>query len=89
MVAGADVARDLLGWDRDQILHPVETLAMGEVPGLRLIPYRAVGQPGSLLPALRFRDAKIGKTKRDVLVAFAPEELGQGEGYRMLAGGVV
>ena len=89
LVAGADVAEELLGWSREEIVHPVETISKRMEPGLRLIPYRAVGQPGSLLPALRFRDARIGKAKRDVLVAFAPEELGRGEGYRMLTGGVV
>ena len=89
LVAGADVAMELLGWSREQILHPVETMARGTIPGLRLIPYRAVGQSGSLLPALRFRDARVGGTRGDVLVAFAPEELGRGEVYRMLTGGAV
>ena len=89
LVAGADVARELLGWTREEIVHPVETMTRGLIPGLRLIPYRAVGQQGSLLPALRFRDAWVGSVKKDVLVAFAPEELGRGEGYRMLTGGAV
>lgn len=89
LVAGADVAMELLGWTEDQLTHPVETMAKGAIPGLRLIPYRTVGQAGSLLPALRFRDARVGSTRGDVLVAFAPEELGRGEVYRMLTGGVV
>ena len=89
LVAGADVAMELLGWTRDQIVHPVETMARGTIPGLRLIPYRAVGQSGSLLPALRFHGARVGGSTGDVLVAFAPEELGRGEAYRMLTGGVV
>ena len=89
MVAGADVARELLGWTVEEIVHPVETMARGGIPGLRLIPYRAVGQPGSLLPALRLKDATVGRVRGDVLVAFAPEEVGRGEVYRMLTGGVV
>lgn len=89
MVAGADVARELLGWSREEIVRPVETISKQMEPGMRLIPYRAVGQTGSLLPALRFRDAWVGNRKKDVLVAFAPEELGGGEGYRMLTGGAV
>ena len=89
LVAGGDVAEELLGLTPQQLLHPVELLALGNLPGLRLIPYSAVGQPGSLLPALRFRGAKIGNTYGDPLVAFAPEVLAQGAVYRMLTGGAV
>lgn len=89
LVAGADVAEELLGLTGEQLRHPVETLAKGILPGLRLVPYRAVGQPGGMLLALRFPGAVIGKTKGDPLVAFAPEELGRGEAYRMLTGGAV
>ena len=89
LVAGADVGMELLGLTEQQLHHPVETLASGVIPGLRLIPYRAVGQPGSMLLAVRFRNVKIGNTYGDPLVAFAPEELGRGEVYRMLTGGAV
>ena len=89
LVAGADVARELLGWSMEEIVHPVETISKRMEPGMRLIPYRAVGQQGSLLPALRFRNARVAGRKKDVLVAFAPEELGRGEVWRMLTGGAV
>ena len=89
LVAGADVAQELLGLTPYQLAHPVETLARGVVPGLRLIPYRAVGQSGGMLLALRLRDAQVGKTRGDVVVAFAPEEVGRGEMYRMVTGGAV
>lgn len=89
LVAGADVGAELLGLTDHQLHHPVETLASGAIPGLRLIPYRAVGQPGSMLIALRFQRVKIGNTYADPLVAFAPEELGRGEVYRMLTGGTI
>lgn len=89
LIAGADVARELLGLTEEELLHPVETLARGSLPGLRLIPYRAVGQPGSMLLALRFRGATVGKNKGDVLVAFAPQVLGRGDVYRMLTGGAI
>lgn len=89
LVAGADVAQELLGLTEEQLLHPVETLARGILPGLRLIPYRAVGQPGSMLLALRFPGTVIGKKRTDPLVAFAPQTLGRGEVYRMLTGGAV
>lgn len=89
LVAGADVAMDLLGLTEDQLRHPIELLASGAVPGLRLIPYHAVGQPGSMLPALRISHAKIGNTYTDPLVAFAPQVLTNGGRYRMLTGGAV
>lgn len=89
MVAGADVARELLGLTAQQLAHPVETLARGAVPGMRLIPYRAVGQSAGLLLALRMRNAQVGNRRGDVMVAFAPEEVGRGEMYRILTGGVV
>lgn len=87
LIAGADVGMELVGLTRRQLEHPVE--AMGEIPGLRLIPYHAVGQPGGMLPALRFRNVKIGNTYSSPLVAFAPEVLSRGEAYQMLTGGVV
>ena len=89
LVAGADVARELLGLTEQQLLHPVETLARGSLPGLRLVPYSAVGQPGGMLLALRLPGSLIGKRNENPLVAFAPQVLGRGEMYRMLTGGAV
>ena len=89
LVAGSDVAAQSLGLTEEQLRHPVETLARGILPGLRLVPYRSVGQPGGMLLALRFPGAVIGKQKGDPLVAFAPQELGRGEAYQMLTGGAV
>lgn len=89
LVAGMDVARELLGLTEQQLQHPVETLASGALPGMRLVPYRSVGQPGGMLLALRFQQARIGDRMDSPLVAFAPQELGRGEVYRMLTGGAV
>ena len=89
LVAGADVARELLGLTPYQLAHPVETLARGAVPGLRLIPYRAVGQPAGMLLALRLGNVQVGKHRGAAVVAFAPEEVGRGEMYRMVTGGAV
>lgn len=89
LVCGADVGIELLGLTEYQLRHPVETLASGVLPGMRLIPYHTVGQPGGMLPAVRFRDVKIGSTYGDPLVAFAPEVLARGEAYRMLTGGAI
>lgn len=89
LVAGADVGEKLLGLTHHQLAHPVETVASGCIPGLRLIPYTAVGQPGGILLAVRFQDAKIGSTYAKPLVAFAPEVLARGDVYQMLTGGVI
>lgn len=89
LVAGADVAWELLGLSEHQLLHPMETLTTAKLPGMRLIPYRSVGQPGSMLLAVRIQDVKIEKCKKSYLIAFAPQELGRGEVYRMLAGGAI
>ena len=89
LFCGADVAQELVGLTEHQLQHPVETVASGAVPGLRLIPYRAVGQTGGMLLALRFQAVKIGNHTSDPLVAFAPQVLARGEVYRMLTGGAV
>lgn len=89
LVAGSDMGMELLGLTEDQLKHPVETVASADISGLRVIPYHAVGQPGGMLLAFRFRGARIGNTYADPLVAFAPEEIGRGDVYRMLTGGVI
>ena len=88
LVCGADVGEELLRLPRSAFSDPAGTIASGSLPGARLIPYRAVGQPGGMLLALRLKDVKIGKQKTSSLVAFAPQELAKGEPYRMLTGGI-
>ena len=89
LVAGADVGMKLLGLSDYQLKHPVETLASGVLPGLRLIPYHAVGLNGAMMLAIRFPDARIGGKAGQPLVAFAPERIARGEQYQMLTGGVI
>ena len=89
LVAGADVGEKLLGLTAHQLARPVETMAAGVISGLRLIPYHAVGQPGGMLLAVRFSDARIDGKAAQPLVAFAPQELARGEMYQMLTGGAV
>ena len=88
LVCGADVGEELLHLPRSAFLNPAETLASGMLPGARLIPYRAVGQPGSMLLAIRLTNVKIGAHRTGVLVAFAPHEIAKGEAYRILTGGI-
>lgn len=85
LVVGADVALELTGLTREQLRSPVESI--GALPGLRLIPYRNVGNSSGFLLALRLQNVKIGKWKGSTLVAFAPEGLSSEGAYQALTGG--
>ncbi len=87
VVEGAVAAR-LLPLSREQLESPVETLATMKVPGLRLIPYRAVGQSAGLLLGLRPDAVEADGKHSEYIVAFAPQALGQGQ-YQALAGGAL
>lgn len=87
LVVGADTAQLLTGLTRQQLKAPVSTLSQSPLTGLRLIPYRAVGQAHGLLLALRMQDVRIGNWKGSSLVAFAPEGFGRNDNYQALTGG--
>ena len=89
LVIGSDTAAILTGLTPQQLKNPLETLASQSGSGLRLIPYRAVGQSGGMLLAKRFDHVKIGKRVQSAVVAFAPEGVGGGSMYQALAGGVL
>ena len=89
LIVNGQIAEMLLGLNRSQLCAPVETVASGVIPGLRLVPYRSVGQANGMMVALKMQDVVIGKWKGSRLVAFAPEEIGKGQVYRMLTGGII
>ena len=89
LVAGADVGMQLLGLSEYQLKHPLETLVSGTLPGLRLIPYHAVGVQRGMMLAVRFPQARIGGKPAQPLVAFAPDVISEGEQFQMLTGGVI
>lgn len=84
LVIGPEAAEKLTGLTQMQLGSPMETLLARPFAGLRLIPYSAVGQPGSMLLAKRFRNVQIGDQKGSALVAFAPARIGQGDVYQAL-----
>ena len=84
LVIGAEAARYLTGLTAQQLKKPLETI--GAIPGLRLIPYRAVGSSGFLL-ALRLPKVRIGSWQGSHIVAFAPEGLENNGGFDALIGG--
>ena len=88
LVADAASALTLLGLSQAQLADPVGTVASGVLPGLRLVPYRAVGVSGGLLVAVKLENVRIGNRTQDTLVAFAPAGLGEDGNYRALVGGM-
>lgn len=89
LILSGSVAQRLTGLSAEAMRTPLETLAKRPLPGLRLIPYRAVGQGSAMLLALRFDHAVIGSREQSVVVAFAPEGLGEGSMYQALTGGAL
>ena len=81
LILSPEAGQSLCGLTEDALRHPLET--MGTYPGFRLIPYRAVGQPGSMLLGVRAEVEMEGKRQKSV-VAFAPERIGRGEYYQAL-----
>lgn len=88
LIISAEIASRLTGLTAQQLQHPLETLMLHPVPGLRLVPYRSVGNAGGFLLAKRFADVTIGDKKQSAMVAFAAEGLGKGEIYQALTGGM-
>ena len=86
LVVEDGVAWQLLGLTPEQVAHPIE--AMANVPGLRLIPYRAVGQRAGLLLGMRPEKLEMNGKERACVIAFAPQNLGQGQ-YQALVGGML
>lgn len=86
LVVGADIALQLLGLTPEQLKNPVETV--GQIKGLRLVPYSTIGRSGALMLAMRIQEVKLGKQKNSALVAFAPENLGSKGTYQALTGGM-
>lgn len=87
LVLDAETAFRLSGLTRQQLTQPVETVASGTVPGLRLIPFRSVGQSSGMLLAQRMEEVKIQRRRAGTLVAFAPGELSGAGRYQALTGG--
>lgn len=87
LVVDARTAQKLTGLTPQQLKRPLET--MHQLPGLRLIPYRAVGQNAGLLLGMKLSSVRIGNWQGSRIVAFAPEGLSQEGTYQALTGGAV
>lgn len=88
VVIDRDAGCTLTGLTARQLENPIETLSARTEPGLRLIPYRGVGQSEGFLLAMKFPDVFLGGKRRPSVVAFAPNQVG-GAAYQALIGGSV
>lgn len=86
MVVSSGLGHRLLGSEELAFSDPVA--AIESINGGRLISYHTVGKGEGLLAAKRFQNVTIGKWHGDCLVAFSPQELGRGEAYEALTGGI-
>lgn len=84
LIAGPEVAGELLGVGRKELSDPAALAAL--VSGLRLIPYRAVGTDQGLLPCVMCDCVRIGKREGKRVVAFASQSFPGGE-YQAVTGG--
>jgi len=89
LVVNPQVAKNLLQLTQKQLLNPIETIQSAKLPGLRLIPYRSVGNPNGLMLGIRMDRVIINGQSVGNVIAFSPEEFGNGDHYQALAGGVV
>ncbi len=89
IVADPGLAWEILGLSLAQLSDPISTMKLGMIQGLRLIPYRAVGQPGGLLLGISPQELRVNGKKENFVVAFAPTEFAKGKHYRALTGGFV
>lgn len=87
LVVSAEIGEKLLGLTLEQIRSPVS--AIMEIPGLRLIPYHTISGQGSLLPAIRVPEMRVGQVRGGGIVAFSPEKLDREGIYQGLTGGMV
>ena len=88
LVAGPGVAHRLLGLNKEQVRNPIGTMCTNQIPGLRLIPYRSVGQSAGMLLAIRPEKVLVNGVEQRLLVAFSPNDFG-GNGYEALTGGAL
>ncbi len=89
LVVQEKVGQQLLGLTEQQLRSPLDTLSSGLVPGLRLVPYHAVGVADGLLLAVQPEEVELNGKRTAHLVAFAPNMLGDGSRFDALAGGML
>lgn len=87
LIVGAEIANQLTGLTPYQLSVPSDAIMASGIPGLRLIPYRTVGQTSGLMLGMRMKNVTIGTWTGSALVAFAPHTLSVEGKYQALTGG--
>lgn len=88
LVVEESAAEKLCPLTPSQLAHPIETMASSKLPGLRLIPFRAVGSKAGMLLGIRPDCVRVDGKEQAYIVAFVPQSLGHGR-YQALAGGAL
>lgn len=87
LVLGGPYAVKLSGLTRNQIREPFQTMLEHPVSGLRLIPYRSLGNRCGFLLGMRFREVSINGRKQASVIAFAEDYFGGQKNFHALIGG--
>lgn len=87
LVISSDAASQLTGLTEEQLRRPLMTITAH--PGLRLIPFRTVGQGSGMMLAMKFSDVTVNGRQTKALVAFSPENFGEKSVFQALTGGAV
>ena len=89
LIIGARCAQELTGLNESQLQDPVGTVADAPIEGLRLIPYRSVGNGGDFMLGMKIKEVSIGKETGSTLVGLAAYNLDSRGMYQALTGGNV
>lgn len=89
LILDARSARELTGLSTEQLQMPVEVMRKPPIPGLRLIPYKTIGQSEGMILGVRIPSVKVGSWQGSLTVAFAPEEFSSTGEFQALTGGTV
>lgn len=84
LVVSGEVASKLTQLTPAQLRTPLETLSRNPGMGLRLIPFRSVGNNAGMMLGMRFSEVRIGERIQSAVVAFAAEGIGEGEIHQAL-----
>ncbi len=86
-VISANAASYLTGLSLQEIKTPLETMLIGKIPGLRLIPFSTVGHSEGLMLGMKMQEVKLGNKQQNAIIGFAPEGLGEGLPFQALVSG--
>lgn len=87
LVVDGEISQILTGMTQTQLEDPIKSMQTHLLPGLRLIPYHALGNSNGLLLAMRIPKVRIGSWQGSSIVAFAPHKFQNDGKFQALTGG--